>query len=191
MKLTKPFILSAAIALISQSPIAMANDYDDMKKQLQIMDNIIESSLADVGSARKFSLGRVDSTYLKGQGVVITIDSRSSLSHWAKGFSLNLPDMPVIAPDVDIDINEDEIERMTEEAMELAEHATEAMESFYEGREGFHQIRESQRDAQYRLRDVTRELRDLEYQLKVAPEKEVAKLNSKKSEFDQVKRRYC
>ncbi|WP_448563615.1 hypothetical protein [Thalassotalea ganghwensis] len=187
MKVVKPLILSTILAFSGQSAHALASEYDEMKKQLQIMDKIITSSLADVDNTGRFSIGNIDSTYLKGQGVLFTLDTRSGLSNWAEGFKVNLPDMPALLSGAEIEINEDELERITEEAMAIAEQATGAFESFYQGREGYHQVRESQRDAQYRLRDVSRELRDIEYQLNVAPEKEVAKLESKKSELTQLK----
>lgn len=184
-------IISFALCTFTTTSIfaADASNYNAMHKQLDIMSNIIKSSVS-VQEARKGSrITGIESTYLKGQGVVFTINSSSVNNQWGNfNFNFAMPDFPVppvvpAAPVVshrnshenkeyESQINES-VARSIEEAANAYEHA---VESFEHHREGYRELREEQRDLSYELRDVAREKRDLEYQLRRADDEDKKQL---------------
>jgi hypothetical protein len=192
MKKLTTFIPSALLALTVTTVIAADNNqYAGMHKQLDIMSNIIKSSVSTQESRKGSRITGIESTYLKGQGIVFTINSSSGNNRWGNfNFNFAMPDFPVapiapIAPVVSNRSSNDEIEfenqmnksvaRSMEEASQAYEHA---MESFEHNREGYRELREEQRDLSYELRDVAREKRDIEYKLRRADDDNKKELKS-------------
>jgi len=162
-------VLSVATALVTLSSTAKNQEYDNMHKQLNIMNDILRTSLDSLKLSKRHKVRSVQSTYLKGQGVVFTIDSGSSMQWRSEGFSFVMPTMPPvpIAPGSDNNhVREIEI---------VAENFEEEMELFEQEREGVRELREQQRDIAYKLRDVERDKRDIEYQIRLGKDKSALK----------------
>lgn len=195
-----PSLLAMSVAQVS------ANEYDEMQKQLDIMSKIIKSSTgADDRARRGHKINGVESVYLKGQGVVFTVNSSSNSNHWGNyNFKFVLPEMPAIAPTAPVppvppigsahEMDEEaqiEIEKSVAEAMEYAAETYEkAIESLHEDRERYRDIRNEQRDASYEIRDLEREKRDIEFQLRRADEASKSELKSKLKELEKEKEKH-
>jgi len=182
MKKLTTLIPCALFALTATTAMAADNNqYTSMHKQLDIMSNIIKSSVSSQENRKGSRITGIESTYLKGQGVVFTINSSSGNNHWGNfNFNFAMPDMPAvpIAPVAPIapsrssnndnefqrEINKS-VARSMDEAAQAYEHA---MESFEHNREGYRELRDEQRDLSYELRDIAREKRDIEYKLRRA-----------------------
>jgi hypothetical protein len=189
MKKLSILIPCTLFALTATASSAVANNqYAGMHKQLDIMSNIIKSSVSTQESRKGSRITGIESTYLKGQGIVFTINSSSGNNRWGNfNFNFAMPDIPVapIAPVVPSRSSNDEIEfenqinesvaRTMEEASEAYEHA---MASFEDNREGYRELREEQRDLSYELRDVAREKRDIEYKLRRSDDENKKELKS-------------
>ena len=171
--------------------------YQDMYKQLDIMSNIIKSSVSQNGQSRHAQLTRIDSTYLEGQGVVFSISARANSRQWGS-FSFAFPEAPLAPIEPVVEAIEDFGEEFTEEMAESIEHAAKsyesAMESFMREREGMHKLKEKERELAYDLREIKREARDLEFQLRRAAkdakqelDKELKALTSKEGELVKLK----
>ena len=194
------FIPCALFALTVTSVIAEDNNqYAGMNKQLDIMSNIIKSSVSIQDGRKGSRITGIESTYLKGQGVVFTINSSSGHNRWGNfNFNFAVPDFPLaplapLAPisssssssssssyssndDIELENQMNEsVVRSMEEAAQAYEHA---MESFEHNREGYRELREEQRDLSYELRDVAREKRDIEYRLRRADDENKKELKS-------------
>lgn len=189
MKKLSILIPCTLFALTATASLAVDNNqYAGMHKQLDIMSNIIKSSVSTQESRKGSRITGIESTYLKGQGIVFTINSSSGNNRWGNfNFNFAMPDIPVapIAPIVPSRSSNDEIEfesqinesvaRTMEEASEAYEHA---MTSFEHNREGYRELREEQRDLSYELRDVAREKRDIEYKLRRSDDENKKELKS-------------
>jgi hypothetical protein len=149
--------------------------YHNMHKQLSIMSDIIKSSVSDKSTDQRSKINSIQSTYLRGQGIVFTISSAANNRQWGNyNFNFTMPEMPTmpvapISPSVndsfeenyDININE-----TVTNALESAAVGYErAMEIFEHGRERTRELREEQRNLAYSLKDIEREKRDINYQL--------------------------
>jgi hypothetical protein len=181
-----PFTILAFTAITVTA--ADNSQYAGMHKQLDIMSNIIKSSVSIQDGRKGSRITGIESTYLKGQGIVFTINSSSGNNRWGNfNFNFAMPDFPLaptapIAPsrnsndDIEFEnqINKS-VARSMEEASEAYEHA---MESFEHNREGYRELREEQRDLSYELRDVAREKRDIEYKLRRADDENKKELKS-------------
>ncbi len=159
--------LFAGLAIATSS---YANvDMNDMHKQLNIMNSIFKTSLNEVGNESGNRVGRIDSLYLQGQGVVFTLQSGGSFTHWS-GDDFTFVSVPPAPPAPHIDHNiviDDNVEEIVIRTMEATGHEYErAIETMEHVREVTRQLREEQRDVAYDLRDVERELRDKKYQEK-------------------------
>jgi hypothetical protein len=196
MKKLTTFIPCALFALTVTTVTAADNDqYAGMHKQLNIMSNIIKSSVSTQESRKGSRITGIESTYLKGQGIVFTINSSSGNNHWGNyNFNFAMPDFPVapIAPVVPSRSSNNDIEfenqmnksvaRTMEEASEAYEHA---MESFEHNREGYRELRDEERDLSYELRDMAREKRDIEYKLRRADDENKKELKSELAALNQ------
>lgn len=185
------------------SSTVFASDYSAMYKQLNIMSNIIESSVGESNRKGNSKISNISSTYLKGQGIVFTINTGSKSRRWTD-FNFGRSEMPVppvppVAPDVSFDDEDSfelDIHETVSEAMESASQGWErAIEVLQSSREEFRDLREQKRELSYDARDVAREKRDLSYQLKRADdeskkelEAELRKLNEKNSLFQEARK---
>ncbi|WP_085298184.1 hypothetical protein [Cognaticolwellia mytili] len=166
--------------------------YHDMHKQLSIMSDIIKSSVSDQTTGQRSKINSIQSTYLRGQGIVFTINSAANNRQWGSyNFNFTMPEMPVapIAPSVNDNFEENfnvDINETVTHALETAANGYErAMEIFEHGRERNRELREEQRNLAYRLKDVEREKRDLTYQLARANDERKEELNVELSKLSE------
>jgi len=187
----KKLITVVSCLLASYAVQAEQVNLNKLNKQLNIMENIIKSSVSSERTATEprmpVRISSIESTYLQGQGVLFTVRSSINRGHWGEHFpAAPMPPMPPVLSEHDINqieiatsINGDDIEETIAEAMESAAHAYEEgyaqhySESFAHSsrsgeRELFRDLRDEQRDVAYELRDLERETRDLNYQIKRA-----------------------
>lgn len=181
MKKLTPIVSGVLMAFAGT---ASTNEFDTMHKQLNIMSKIITSSVAVQNGRKSSKINGVESTYLKGQGVVFTINSSSRSNSWGNyNFNFVMPDLPPVAPlppttevanSVIVEMSNDEgfqenMHQKVSNAMEMAAESYErAMDSLNNDREISRELRDEQRDLAYQVRDLEREKRDLEYQMRRA-----------------------
>ncbi len=192
MKKLTPIVVSLSLALTNN---AVANEFDDLHKQLDIMSNIIKSSVAVQKSHKGSNITGVETTYLKGQGVVFTINSSSRSNHWGNyNFNFVMPEIPPLPPippasklsDVaavfedersEVYIDTDDFSGNLSDVMEKAAESYErAMDSLNNDREMYRDLRDQQRDLSYEVRDLEREKRDIQYQMRRADKSSQAEL---------------
>jgi hypothetical protein len=184
-------------ALLALSVSAASNnksEYADMQKQLNIMSDIIKSSVGVQEGRKGSKISNIQSTYLRGQGVVFTISSGSHSKRWGNfNFNFTMPDMPVMPEmppmpvmpvasvsdhddDGDNRYSQDISERMSD-AFESANRGYErAMESMERSNDIYRDLKNAQRDLRNEVRDLQREKRDMEYQMRRADDKSKAEL---------------
>lgn len=161
--------------------------YLGMHKQLSIMSDIIKSSVSDKSVSQLPKINNIESTYLRGQGIVFTISSAANNSQWGNySFNFSMPEMPPmpevpvapLAPEVNQDFHQSyDINETVTHALESAAVGYErAMEVFEHNRDKTRELRDEQRDLAYSLRDVEREKRDISYQLSRARDEHKAEL---------------
>lgn len=188
--------LMGTLALVTMANMAYADvDMTAMHKQLNIMNNIVRTSLNEVGAESGYGIGQLESLYLAGQGVVFSMQT-SSHSRYSGGhpFRISAPHVPVAPVPPVVSVIEQEVvaeveaQEMVMRTLETSamnyEQAIEAME---QAREIAREIREQRRDVTYDLRDVEREIRDKRYQEKhLAKDKDA--LKELKSEIKQLEK---
>lgn len=163
--------------------------YQAMHKQLGIMSDIIKSSVADRASGKHNRINSIQSTYLRGQGVVFTINASSGSRHWG-GFNFVMPVMPVapLAPSVNDDFEthfELDINETVRDALESSSESYEqAMEQYEHERSSTRELAEQRRELSYQLREIERDARDVNFQLSRASKKDQKEL---KAELDKLK----
>lgn len=171
---TKVALISSALLLAFSAQGADKN-YDNLSKQLTIMNDIMMSSAKAPQNSRQSLIRSIDSVYLQGQGAIFTINSAHGGSSHHQFFQIVAPRAPKapIAPvasvreldsividsedfdfDVDFEDHEDEFERV--------------IEVFEQQREGARELRSEEREIAYEMRDVARQRKDIEYQLQRA-----------------------
>ncbi len=70
-------------------------NYQAVHKQLDIMNNIIQSSVKAQRGASKAKISSINSVYLQGQGAVFTINSHNSHFLGHRSFQFVMPSTPV------------------------------------------------------------------------------------------------
>jgi hypothetical protein len=201
MKKLTPIVSGVLIAFASS---ASTSEFDTMHKQLDIMSKIITSSVTVQNGRKSSKINGVESTYLKGQGVVFTINSSSHSNQWGNyNFNFVMPDVPPVAPlppsaevahSVMVEMSNDEefqenINEQVSNAMELAAESYErAMDSLNHDRERSRDLRDEQRDLAYQVRDLEREKRDLEYQMRRADKSSKSELTAQMTKLDAMKK---
>ncbi|WDE13175.1 hypothetical protein [Thalassomonas haliotis] len=184
-----------AVLACAVSAVAQSQDYADMHKQLDIMGKIIESSVGADNSRNSRKESRVtgvDSTYLKGLGVVFTVNSSSMRgSHGSYNFNFVIPPIPEI-PVVNLGSREHEelveVEAHVAEALESASESYErALDSLDDERDQYRELRDQQRDMAREVRDIEREMRDLQYQLRRVDDENQKELVQQKAQLEEKK----
>lgn len=163
--------------------------HDALYKQLSIMEDIIKSSVTDSAVNQLSKIGRIDSMYLREQGVVFTVDLSSGNRQWREyNFNFSVPEMPPmpdmhvqpIAPEVNQEFQEKyqiNVNETVAQAMDSATAEYEIVREFMEhNRDKVSELRDQQRELTYSLRDIEREKRDLNFQLSRASDDHKAKL---------------
>jgi len=193
-KITTKFALVSSALLLAFSAHSAEKSYDNLHKQLDIMNNIMLSSAKASQNSRQSLIRSIDSVYLQGQGAIFTITSNHGGSSHRQFFQMVSPVAPVasvsgmppmsdghrivIEDDEDFVIefsdNEDEFERV--------------IEIYEQQREGARELRSEQREIAYEMRDIARERKDIEYQLQRVEKNTKDKLAKKlkKLEKEQV-----
>jgi hypothetical protein len=189
---TKLALVSSALLLTfsAQNAYSAEKNYDNLHKQLNIMNNIMLSSAQASQQSRQSLIRSIDSFYLKGQGAIFTIKS----NHWGSSqhqfFQMVSPKAPLppVAPlapvsrmppmghgdRVIIEDNDDFDIEFSEDGEELER----VIELYEQQREGARELRSDQREIAYELRDVERQRKDIEYQLQRVEKNEKNELNA-------------
>ena len=179
MKMFSKVSLLAGLIIASNS-FAATEVNAKLGQNLKIMQDILQSSL---GGEEHSSIGRIQHSYLIGQGVAFRVDSNSG---WLRHFVMPaMPPMPAMAPaalgsavavsanvanSISISENGNSFSfSFDEEAMEEMAEAAEAMaEQQQDQSEKLRDLREERRDIERDLRDYEREKRDIEFSAKVS-----------------------
>ena len=161
----------ASLSFMMFSNVSYADQYTDLHKQLTIMTKILKTTAKQETTKKSPKILTIDSTYLKGQGIVFTIKTGSRFFNFSRyNFVMpelaEIPELPEIpeAPNVEIEY-QNNINETVNDAMENASRSWEiAIENSNEAREASRQLRDQQRDLNAQQRDIDRQLRDLRYQ---------------------------
>lgn len=197
MKIFSKVSLLASLMIASHS-FAATEVNAKLGQNLKIMQDILQSSL---GGQEHSSIGRIQHSYLYGQGVAFRVDSNSG---WLRHFVM--PPMPPVAPvapgaavavstnvanSISISENGNSFSfSFDEEAIEEMAEAAEAMaEQQQDQSEKLRDLREERRDIERDLRDYEREKRDIEFSAKVSKlnSEQQKKLNEINQKSEQLK----
>ena len=167
----KKALLFAAMTCTSFSTLQAATNVAELSNELEIMTNILQTSLKQNSPKKGIRSHSVDVTYLADQGVLFEI--RTAGTDGGFDFNFNsmfdgfvMPSSPV-APDpivkmsggrVELDMDEMELEVFVENALE---HAHEQMRG---SRDQLRELAEQQREISWEKRDYDRRKRDLEFE---------------------------
>lgn len=199
MKMFSKVSLLAGLIIASNS-FAATEVNAKLGQNLKIMQDILQSSL---GGEEHSSIGRIQHSYLIGQGVAFRVDSNSG---WLRHFVMPpMPPMPAMAPaapgsGVAVSTNVANAISVTgngssfsfsfdEEAIEEMAEAAEAMaEQQQDQSEKLRDLREERRDIERDLRDYEREKRDIEFSSKVSKldadqQKKLKEINQKSEQL--------
>ncbi len=193
--------LSTAL-FIALSAHSAEKNYDNLHKQLTIMNDIILSSAKSTQHANQSLIRSIESVYLRGQGAIFTIKSAHRGSSHRQFFQTVRPLDPIAALDPLAELDAlaplSEVERViisNEDDLvvdfDFEQHENEierVIEVFEQQREGARELRSEQREIAYEMRDIDRQRKDLEYQLQHAEKKAKEELTKelKKLELDRV-----
>lgn len=190
------FSTLALTAALSANADEIQQPYEKLKKQINVMSNIISSSLAQERNIRRHGI-EVDGYYLKNQGVVFEISSNRGLSRIINMFghdnefsftvdnglgtvaTASVPPIPPIAPVVIAD-GEDVIAVEVDSAMEAYE---DAMEAWRDRVDDTRHLREEARELSYELRSKARKKRDLEFEMRHAEKDRIEDLKEELAEL--------
>ena len=197
MKIFSKVSLLASLMIASHG-FAATEVNAKLGQNLKIMQDILQSSL---GGQEHSSIGRIQHSYLYGQGVAFRVDSNSG---WLRHFVM--PPMPPVAPvapgaavavstnvanSISISENGNSFSfSFDEEAIEEMAEAAEAMaEQQQDQSEKLRDLREERRDIERDLRDYEREKRDIEFSAKVSKlnSEQQKKLNEINQKSEQLK----
>ena len=199
MKMFSKVSLLAGLIIASNS-FAATEVNAKLGQNLKIMQDILQSSL---GGEEHSSIGRIQHSYLFGQGVAFRVDSNSG---WLRHFVMPpMPPMPAMAPaapgsGVAVSTNVANAISVTgngssfsfsfdEEAIEEMAEAAEAMaEQQQDQSDKLRDLREERRDIERDLRDYEREKRDIEFSSKVSKldadqQKKLKEINQKSEQL--------
>jgi flagellar biosynthesis GTPase FlhF len=196
----KKWLLSTlAVAMVATAAQAseLQQPYNKLKKQIDIMSNIISSSLSE-GNRRNRNNLQVEGVYLKSQGIVFEINSGRGLSHIFRQFGrdiefdvftgsgnsrVSIPSVPSISPVIIADGEYGEaIAAEVGRSMDVYE---DAMEAFEERSEYARELREEQRELAYEMRNIARRKRDLEFEARHAEDDRTKELKDDLAELAQ------
>ena len=183
-KITAKVALLGSALLLAFSAQAAEKNYDNLHKQLNIMNDIMMSSAKTPQNSGQSLIRSIDSVYLQGQGAIFTINSAHGGSSHRQFFQMVAP-VPFVGIDQIVIANDEDF------VIEFSEHEDEferVIEVFEQQREGARELRSEQREIAYEMRDITRQQKDIEYQLQRAEKNAKAELNTelKKLEKERV-----
>lgn len=194
MKKLNKTIAGICLASAAVSYGLAAQNYDAMHKQLSIMNNIFKSAVGGNDRSRS-GISTINSTYLKGQGVVFTVSSRVANQHFGSyDFNFVMPELPEVPeapklPQAHNNNYERNIQETINREMEKANQIIEVVyDSMNESREMRQELREAQRDLEHDMRDLEREKRDLEFQKRHASDNQLKEIESSLQSLDEQKK---
>ncbi len=173
-------VAAAVLLTLSTGGHAATQVSDKLKQNLEIMRDILQKSMEQSG--RSSGVGRIDLSYLAGQGVLFQTRTSGGFGHFfAVAPVAPIPPVaPISAPDLQAitdqasavaqaalaggAIDEERLQELQEQA-ELA--AEQMMEQHERMRDQSRELREQKRDLERDLRDIQREKRDVEFSGKV------------------------
>jgi len=175
-KISKLALISSAF-IVAFSAHASEENYDNLHKQLNIMNNIMLSSAQGSKNTRQSLIRSIESIYLKDQGAIFTINSSHSGTSHHQFFQMVSPKAPLppVAPlapvsrmpptghgdRVIVADNDDFVIEFSDDGEALER----VIELYEQQREGARELRSDQREIAYELRDIARQRKDIEYQL--------------------------
>lgn len=190
-------LLLVVSTVIAKEPI----DYTDMKKKLTIMTNIMKSSTFVQDGRQVSGIRSVDTTYLKGQGVVFIVkpnapDMYERGYHYSFSRPIAPPAPPIFSSSRHSKTFDSEAEREVEIEMQRAlSEAESTMSNLHYEREQYRELHEEERDLHYDIRDIDRDIKDVSFQSKRADKeskkeflKQLDNLNAQKAELVRKKK---
>ncbi|KGJ93233.1 hypothetical protein [Colwellia psychrerythraea] len=171
-------------------------NYDNLHKQLTIMNDIILSSAKSTKHANQSLIRSIESVYLRGQGAIFTIKSAHGGSSHRQFFQTVRPLDPIAALDPLAELDAlaplSEVERVIisnedDLVVDFEQHENEierVIEVFEQQREGARELRSEQREIAYEIRDIDRQRKDIEYQLQHAEKKNKEELKAELKELE-------
>ncbi len=170
-------LVSSALLLAFSAHSADKN-FDNLHKQLAIMNDIMMSSAKVEQNPNQALIRSIDSVYLQGQGAIFTVKSAHGGSSHRQFFQMiapkppKSPKAPKSMKPPKAHVNEHVIISDDDDfVFDFSEHEDEfdrVIEIFERQREGARELRSEQRDIAYEMRDIAREVQDIEYQLQRA-----------------------
>ncbi len=194
-------VATAVLLTLSAGGHAATQVSDKLKQNLEIMQDILQKSMEQSGHTA--GVGRIELSYLAGQGVLFQTRTSGGFGHFfamaplapmAPAAPISPPDMAAISDHANAvakaaiaghAIDDEQLQELQEQA-ELA--AEQMMEQHERMREQSRELREQKRDLERDLRDVQREKRDLEFSAKFGKldaeqRKQVQQLTAKETEL--------
>jgi hypothetical protein len=193
----KSFIASISMCLAVGSAAA-ATDHSALKKELDVMMSVFETSLQQKDRKHPVHIRRISSTYLAEQGAVFNF----SVSGAHKGFLIDVgnimsmvpeaPLPPMVTSDGDFSFDfEQDWDHFAEDAAEQIRDA------LRDASEKLRDLRREERDVSWEQRELEREKRELQFRLRndrdnkeeiekelAQIEKNIAELESKRNEVN-------
>ncbi len=181
-------IVSGAIGVaLSQTAWSAESNYNEIAKQLNVMNDIFVSSFSENNDEKTARISKVRSFYLHGQGIIFEISASSSRNTW-RGYRYydTMPSVAPVAPIAPVpplppmadSYFGSELDVQIADAMALSEDIVMGMQEEYveQGRERLHQAQESLRNAAFEIRDKEHDIRNAQYQLRTAEGEEKSAL---------------
>lgn len=167
--------ISLILASVSAGTANAQTDTVALNNELEIMTNIMRTSLGQGNKGRGYRVRGIDVLYLANQGVLFEVSTSSSGSNIVFEFisegDFVVPPIPPIPPSAPVhggsdsmvfSFNDDEWEDSVEEAVEHARHAME------EARDKLRELRQQEREFGWEERNYERSLRDIEFEMRNA-----------------------
>lgn len=164
--------ISLLLASVSAGTVNAQTDTVALNNELEIMTNIMRTSLGQGNKGKGYRVRGIDVLYLANQGVLFEVNTSSSSSNIVFEFISDgdfvVPPIPPVAPmhgnsdAVVFSFDEDEWEDSVEEAVEHARHAME------EARDKLRELRQQEREFGWEERNYERALRDIEFEMRNA-----------------------
>lgn len=171
----KSLFASVLLALFSSQVVANIN-LTELEEELDIMRNILRTSLQQDKQKAGLRVGQMNYTYLDGQGVVFDMTT-SGGQHWPlvlseKGRTLFIEPLENLSvafgEDFSFHFDSDDFNDVVEQAQEAAERA----------RDKIHRLRDRQRDYSWEIRELEREKRDLQFAKRNADKEQAAEITA-------------
>ncbi|MDV6315607.1 hypothetical protein [Idiomarina sp. HP20-50] len=177
----KKWIVALSVAGTLMSSSVLANEYDSLEKQMNILAEILETSVEQESEKGELPISRFEYSYLKGQGVVLFADS--GRMPW-RFVVPNMPEPPM-PPDVG-EMNEFaermDLDAIIEQGLRSAHRVLGQLNGEYSNE--WVEMAESARDTAWEIRDKERELRDLEFELRTADESRQTGIEKEKKQLE-------